>query len=388
MDSVQPTSAGSRRIADPIDYRAKYHEQLKLIGELENKLKRANEAMADTQKAERYASNQQQALALYGESDVVKQLTARLDVLLPNAKDIGVKGVALVAQIAVAHGLDPLPGSDHVYAYKNRGALVVEIGYKGLLHLARQQVRFTHQSRAMTDAERQEHGLIEADVGYITTLYDLVKARECQELGIPYYPIVGSAKWSTGDNVPKSRTPAWVAKKNSLKDALRQIATTGTRMAGALDEYFAQMTKSMGAKVEQTQDGWRVVLPEDDGDAAERELIEAGVVPPSDDGPDDTVIDATFTKSGDDGPEPEPGDTQPDPDNVEGWLKRGSERNLTDEGADSAQPQNGANDDDAMPEAFCAAIEAQRAANVNQALAEPEADATTQSRRAGGSPTA
>ena len=268
------------------EYESKLAAAERRINELEN-------AIMESKKADRIADNTR-ALAAYGSGDDVKGLTNRLSYMLPNANEIGTAGVALVAQIAIAHGLDPLPGADHLYAWKQRNKrtgkdeVQVVIGYKGLLHLARKQTRFTYQSRPMTPEERAEHGIAEqpAAVGYVTTLYILADAIECQKAGIPYYPLVGTAVWRPGDEVPRGRTPAWVAKKNSLKDALRQVVTTGVRLQEALDNALQQFGQQLGG-VEYTGEGWRVEVDEPDAQA----LIEAGVVPPDDDGdePDETV---------------------------------------------------------------------------------------------------
>lgn len=252
------------------DYEAKLAAAQRRISELEM-------SIMETEKANRVSDNTR-ALARYGDSDDVKGLTTRLQYMLPNADKLGTKGVALVAQVAIMHGLDPLPGSDHLYSWKDdRGNINVVVGYKGLLHLARKQVRFTHVSRAMNDEERAEHGLAEKEIGYITELYEIASAIECQKANIPYHPVVGSARWKPGEKIPAGRTPAWVAKKNSLKDALRQIVTTGTRLQEAIDSAMQQFASQVGA--EYTGDGWQL-----GDDADERSLIEAGVVPPNDDG--------------------------------------------------------------------------------------------------------
>lgn len=231
---------------------------------------------------ERAQASGDSTLALYGESEGVKHLTKRLMYILPNANTIGQAGVALVAQIAVAHGLDPMPGSDHVYAWKQGQRLLVTIGYKGLLHLAQSQHRFTHNTRPMTDTERAEHALVDGEIGYVTEVWVLARAAECKDLGIPYHPIVGTAVWKPRDNVPTARTPAWVAGKNSLKDALRQFARTGVRMQGVLDAQFQQNAME-----------WSVELP-DSHDIDEQALIDAGIVPPASHADDSMTIDGEY----------------------------------------------------------------------------------------------
>lgn len=251
------------------------------IVHLEEKVRELQMSAIESDRARAQAKNNT-ALALYGDSDEVKGLTTRLTYMLPNAEEIGQKGVALVAQIAIAHGLDPLPGSDHVYAWKQSGKLLVAIGYKGLLHLARQQVQFTHRSRPMTPAEREEHLLADTDIGYVTELYEIAKAAQCQQAGVPYFPIIGTAVWTTKDRVPAGKSGAWVARKNSLKDALRQIAKTGVRMEAALDQAFAQREAE-----------WSLPLAAQASEAEPdaQALIDAGVIPPQDDDEAPAIID-------------------------------------------------------------------------------------------------
>jgi hypothetical protein len=292
-DQIVQKVKAEREMPDPLPAWA-VNMQLRLRQEYESKLAAAERRIAElehaimeSKKADRIANNTR-ALAAYGSGDDVKGLTNRLTYMLPNANEIGTPGVALVAQIAIAHGLDPLPGADHLYAWKQRNKrtgkdeVQVVIGYKGLLHLARKQTRFTYQSRPMTAEERAEHGIADqpAAVGYVTTLYILTDAIECQRAGIPYYPLVGTAVWRPGDEVPRGRTPAWVAKKNSLKDALRQVVTTGTRLQEAIDNALQQIGQLSG--VEYTGEGWRVEVSDDGAQA----LIEAGLVPPDDEGDD------------------------------------------------------------------------------------------------------
>lgn len=270
------------------------HEYEAKVLKLETELRELKASIMATERARAEAQNNS-AMTIYGETEEVKDLTKRLEFMLPNAQEIGSKGVAMLAQIAVAHGLDPLPGSDHVYAWiDKKGKLLVAIGYKGLLHLARQQVQFTHQSRPMTPDERKENGVLDGQIAYITELYEIAKAAQCQQAGAPYYPIVGTAIWSeeiehrkkdggtwTEYNTPPTgKTGAWVCRKNSLKDALRQIARTGVRMGAALDAAFQQQVAELALSAE---NGSEVVSIPATKPAIEA-LIASGVIKPDQDG--------------------------------------------------------------------------------------------------------
>jgi hypothetical protein len=147
--------------------------------------------------------------------------------------------VKAVAAVAYSMQLDPSPGVGHLYAWFERGALTIAIGYQGYMFKAKQQHEFYIQdTRAMTAEERSLHGLNPGDVGAICELIDMRQARMAKEIGTKVPVIRGSAVWrkevryfdkksnswkTRSDNVPSGRSPFWVASKNATKDAIRQL---------------------------------------------------------------------------------------------------------------------------------------------------------------------
>lgn len=138
-----------------------------------------------------------------------------------------------ISLVAFQMGLDPSPGVGHMYVWRDRG-LVIAIGYQGYLHKAKQQHEFFIQAkRPMTSEERVAHGLADGDVGGVCELIDMRSARMAKELDLPIPVITGIGIWKLesyhkdnewkSDTIPNTKTPLWVALKNALKDALRQL---------------------------------------------------------------------------------------------------------------------------------------------------------------------
>lgn len=132
--------------------------------------------------------------------------------------------IAAVVAIAWSMQLDPSPGAGHLYVWTKGNNLIISPGYQGYLFKAQQQYQIYYEpARPMTQEERELHALAAADVGAVCELYEMGRARMAKELGLPIKPIVGVAVWKKDDNVAKSKTPFWMASKNAIKDAIRQL---------------------------------------------------------------------------------------------------------------------------------------------------------------------
>lgn len=53
--------------------------------------------------------------------------------------------------------------------------------------------------------------------------YSKKDALAAKEIGVDYFPIIGSALWQPCDTVPSNKTPQWVVEKNAYKDAIRRL---------------------------------------------------------------------------------------------------------------------------------------------------------------------
>lgn len=58
---------------------------------------------------------------------------------------------------------------------------------------------------------------------YQIKYYSKNAALAAKEIGVGYFPIIGSALWQPCDNVAENKTPQWVVEKNAFKDVIRRL---------------------------------------------------------------------------------------------------------------------------------------------------------------------
>ncbi len=173
----------------------------------------------------------------YGSKSEVKSLAARIMSLHPSAKQIGDRGALLLAQLGIALGLNPLPGTGHISAWIDKdGRLCVHIGLEGRMSLARRDSSFSVNTRPMRAEEIEEHGLAQGDRGAIAELFRHDLIREMHSLGLPVKPIIGIGIATKGEYIAKGRSLAWRASQRAIKDALRQAYSFSlpNELAGAV----------------------------------------------------------------------------------------------------------------------------------------------------------
>ncbi len=163
------------------------------------------------------------APAIYGSKSEVKSLASRIMNLHPSAKTIGERGALLLAQLGIALGLNPLPGTGHISAWIDKdGRLCVHIGLEGRMSLARRDSSFSVNTRPMRAEEIEEHGVAQGDRGAVAELFRHDLIREMQSLGLPVKPVIGIGIATKGEYIAKGRSLAWRASQRAIKDALRQ----------------------------------------------------------------------------------------------------------------------------------------------------------------------
>ncbi len=162
------------------------------------------------------------APAIYGGKDEVRSLAARIMSIHPSAKKIGSAGAALLAQLGIALGLNPLPGAGHLHAWLDKsGQMLVHIGVEGRIALAQRQSPFTFSTRPMRPEEAEEHDLKAGERGAVCELYRHDLTKSAAACGLPVTPIVGIGIVRANEYAPNGRSLAWRAKQRALKDALR-----------------------------------------------------------------------------------------------------------------------------------------------------------------------
>lgn len=152
-----------------------------------------------------------QTLQVWGTRDDVRELTERLQLMLPGGKNLNPNDVRALAQGAVAHGLDPLNGE--IWMIPGRGLM---IGVKGLRKKAREQVQgnFWVEFREIGNPEeRKRYGIIDGALAFEARLFDSENIRTYTEAvgmmtkaGVPWEAVkemIGSKPYTSGIGVLK-----------------------------------------------------------------------------------------------------------------------------------------------------------------------------------------
>lgn len=167
----------------------------------------------------------------------------------PQAKEIGLVGMRTVAQLALATGANPLPGTNGIHAWiDNKGKLCVQFGIGFLRSLVEVCGGYSWEirPRAMTKEERAELGVLDGDMAVICSAAlnrDMKRVAETiKAVGLPPlswqelkagvaqrgYGIVSSEKWSSSGghkNTKAGRSLAWSAELAAERDMLRRLVS-------------------------------------------------------------------------------------------------------------------------------------------------------------------
>lgn len=110
------------------------------------------------------------ALAAYGEREVVRELVSRLLKFHPAAKEVGMPGMIMAAQLAILMGASPIPGTNEIHIWRdNRGNIIVAPGINYWERRARQQggVFWDIEPRPMTEDEKRMYRITPNDLAAI-----------------------------------------------------------------------------------------------------------------------------------------------------------------------------------------------------------------------------
>lgn len=168
----------------------------------------------------------------YGQRDVVRELTSRLLSLHPAARDVGEPGMLAVAQLAVLVGANPLPSTNEIHVWVDRGRVTVDLGINYFRRRGNELggVYWVDDPRLMTEAEYEEYGVDPRQaIGAICKAARLDKIRELISMGIPFEgALKGLARTGVGtvraNATPKNGRPlSWTALKAAEKDLHRAL---------------------------------------------------------------------------------------------------------------------------------------------------------------------
>lgn len=183
-----------------------------------------------------------------GDRQEIAAAHRRLAALFPGAAAFPAEVLWSLAQLAVVYRLDPFNGE--IYAAKMgrektadgswQDRYVVMIGIKGFRALAHRQSLYTtappHVLGADEVAALRRELYDPGDIGVEVSLYRLDVARQCKQVGVPYYPSIGRGFYRikgkairdnkgevTGyhpDPIPETWTALDVAEKRAEKQAI------------------------------------------------------------------------------------------------------------------------------------------------------------------------
>lgn len=160
--------------------------------------------------------NDTKTLALYPGQQEIDTLQHRIRDLLPGADKFSDAVLTALAQISLAHNLDPFIGE--VWIIPTKRGPRIRAGIEGHRKAARKQSPYQIRQRQMTGPERDAHGLHDKQIAAVTEIY----RTDSRIDGQAYIPTQGFGIWSPGENVARTKTPLWMAYKRSEQDALRR----------------------------------------------------------------------------------------------------------------------------------------------------------------------
>jgi len=179
------------------------------------------------------------ALAAFGERDAIREMTDRLTKMLPGTVRLTQQEALTVAQVAVAHGLDPFNGEVWGLKGENEKWYGVMVGIKGLRKCARRQADQEGGTywTEIVRVDPKKYGSPETAVVYECKVRDTITTQAygkslytLTQAGIPYAEAVrmlGDAPVVTGVGIatPDERSKMSIharAKKRAEAEALRQ----------------------------------------------------------------------------------------------------------------------------------------------------------------------
>ena len=179
------------------------------------------------------------SLATFGDRDDIREIGERLQKMMPGTESFTQAEALTVAQIAVAHGLDPFNGE--VWGIKGKGKWYgVMVGIKGLRKSARRQMKDVDGSywTKFIPVQPEKYGVTAKDaVVYECIIRDTYtnnawakSLKDLRDAGVPYDDVIemlGSAPSVTGIGVadPSERSKMDLharAKKRAEADAIKQ----------------------------------------------------------------------------------------------------------------------------------------------------------------------
>lgn len=202
------------------------------------------------------------ALAPYGDKDTVRELCGRIMSFHPAAKEVGEEGMMLAAQLAILTGASPIPGTNEIHIYMDKGKPKVERGYNYWARRAREAggVRWIIQSRPMNKEERELYGIPNGVLAAVCKGMRATDYQQARREGMTFAQAenacgyIGIATATANEFAKNGRPPIWTPMKRAEVDFYRKAfpfipgerANAGYGMVQGPDGYFRPANHMMG----------------------------------------------------------------------------------------------------------------------------------------------
>lgn len=166
------------------------------------------------------------ALENYADRSVVRELMSRLLKFHPAAAEVGEPGMLMAAQIAILMGASPLPGTNEIHIWMDKGKPKVEAGINYWQRRGDQKggVLWDIEPRPMTEAEREMYQITDGFYGAICRGVRLMDIEQLRQMGlsinqaIKMKGVTGIGVAGKNEYAKNGRPPIWTAIKRCKTD--------------------------------------------------------------------------------------------------------------------------------------------------------------------------
>lgn len=166
------------------------------------------------------------ALENYADRSIVRELMSRLLKFHPAAAEVGEPGMLMAAQIAILMGASPLPGTNEIHIWMDKGKPKVEAGINYWQRRGDQKggVLWDIEPRPMTEAEREMYQIADGFYGAICRGVRLMDIEQLRQMGLSINQamkmkgVTGIGVAAKTEYAKNGRPPIWTAIKRSKTD--------------------------------------------------------------------------------------------------------------------------------------------------------------------------
>jgi hypothetical protein len=171
------------------------------------------------------------AIEEYGRRPVVRELAGRLLNLHPAAAEVGPEGMLAVAQTAVLIGANPLPGTNEIHVFQDKGKVHIDLGINYFRRRSRELggVLWRRKPGPMNDVERRDYMIEDGQLAAICEAVRRTDMKDLTSLGMTPNEVwsaageLGVGTAGAKEYPKKGRPLFWTAQKRAEKDLYRKL---------------------------------------------------------------------------------------------------------------------------------------------------------------------